>query len=37
MEKLIKLFQDVAVLWGKYSPMYWNGIKNTIILAVIAR
>ena len=36
MEKLIELVQDVAVLWSKYSPMYWNGIKNTIILAVIA-
>ena len=28
--------QDIAVLWSKYSPMYWSGIKNTIILAVVA-
>lgn len=36
MEKLLELGQDIAVLWSKYSPMYWSGIKNTIILAVVA-
>ncbi len=36
MEKLLELGQDIVVLWTKYSPMYWNGIKNTIILAVVA-
>ena len=36
MEKLIVLIQDVVVLWTKYYPMYLSGIKNTIILAVIA-
>lgn len=36
MEKLLELGQDIVVLWTKYSLMYWNGIKNTIILAVVA-
>ena len=36
MEKLLELGQDIVVLWTKYSPMYWNGIKNTVILAVVA-
>ena len=36
MEKLLELGQDIVVLWTKYSPMYWNGIKTTIILAVVA-
>ncbi len=36
MEKLIDLFTDVAKLWTKYHPMYLNGIKNTLILALVA-
>ena len=36
MSKLIELFQDVALLWSKYSPMYLNGVKNTLILALVA-
>ena len=36
MEKFIKLLEDVAKLWGKYHPMYLNGIKNTLILALVA-
>ena len=36
MEKLIELGQDVVVLWSKYQSMYWNGILNTIALAVVA-
>ena len=36
MSKLIELFQDVAVLWEKYHPMYLNGVKNTLILALVA-
>ena len=36
MEKLIELFEDVAKLWMKYYPMYLNGIKNTLILALVA-
>jgi len=36
MEKLVELFEDVAKLWMKYHPMYLNGIKNTLILALVA-
>ena len=36
MEKLIELFEDVAKLWNKYQPMYLNGMKNTLILALVA-
>ncbi len=36
MEKLIELIEDVAKLWTKYYPMYLNGIKNTLILALVA-
>ena len=36
MSKLIELFQDLALLWSKYSPMYLNGVKNTLILALVA-
>lgn len=36
MEKLIELFEDVSKLWMKYYPMYLNGIKNTLILALVA-
>ena len=30
------LFNDVARLWTNYAPTYLNGVKNTLILAVIA-
>ena len=36
MEKLMELFEDVVKLWTKYHPMYLNGIKNTLILALAA-
>ncbi len=36
MEKLLALIEDIGLLWGKYSPMYLNGIKNTLILALVA-
>ena len=36
MNKLIDLVQDVALLWTKYSSFYLNGIKNTLILALVA-
>ena len=36
MDKLAKLCQDVVLLWSKYHPMYLNGIKNTLILALVA-
>ena len=36
VEVFLKLVQDVAKLWDKYHIMYLNGIKNTLILAVVA-
>ena len=32
----IKLLQDAARLWDKYHVMYLNGVKNTLILALVA-
>ncbi len=36
MDKLVKLGQDMALLWSKYRPMYLNGVRNTLILALAA-
>ena len=36
MDKLVKLCQDIAQLWSKYWPMYMSGVKNTLILALVA-
>ena len=36
MDMLIKLVQDMGRLWSKYGLMYANGIKNTLILALVA-
>ena len=36
MTKLQELGYDVARLWGAYAPTYLNGIKNTLILAIVA-
>ena len=36
MDKLVKLCQDVSLLWSKYWPMYMNGVKNTLVLALVA-
>ena len=36
MEKLVKLCQDIALLWSKYWPMYMAGVKNTLVLALVA-
>lgn len=36
MEKLTKLIDDMGILWANYSPAYLTGIKNTLILAIIA-
>ncbi len=36
MEKLLVLTEDIGLLWGKYSSMYLNGIRNTLILALVA-
>lgn len=36
MDMFVKLLQDAARLWDKYHVMYFNGIKNTLILALVA-
>jgi len=36
MDMFVKLLQDAARLWDKYHVMYLNGIKNTLILALVA-
>ena len=36
MDKLVKLGQDMILLWSNYRSAYWAGIQNTIILAVVA-
>ena len=36
MERLLKLGQDMVLLWQNYSAGYLNGIRNTLILAVVA-
>jgi putative lysine transport system permease protein len=36
MDKLIDLCQDVALLWSKYWPMYLAGVRNTLVLALVA-
>ncbi len=36
MDKLVKLCQDIALLWGKYWPMYMRGVWSTLVLALVA-
>ena len=36
MDVMTKLGSDVARLWAVYAPTYLNGVKNTLILAVVA-
>ena len=36
MDKLLELGNDIVRLWNNYSPTYLNGVKNTLILAIIA-
>ena len=36
MERLIQLGADMAELWSEYGGSYLNGIKNTLILALVA-
>ena len=35
MDRLAQLVSDVAVLWGKYSGPYLQGMGKTVILAVV--
>ena len=36
MEKFAELANDIVRLWNVYGPTYLNGVKNTLILAVVA-
>ena len=36
MDKLVKLGNDMSLLWANYGPKYLDGAKNTLILALIA-
>ncbi len=36
MDKLIELGRDMAKLWSNYRGMYLGGVKNTLILALVA-
>lgn len=36
MDRLIQLGRDIADLWNKFGSSYCNGIKNTLILALVA-
>lgn len=36
MDKFSKLIADVGLLWNNYSSVYLKGIRNTLILAVVA-
>ena len=36
MEILSELGNDIVRLWNAYAPTYLNGVKNTLILAVVA-
>ena len=36
MDIFMELGNDIVRLWDAYGPTYLNGIKNTLILAVVA-
>ena len=36
MDKLAKLTADIGRLWEIYSGAYFTGIRNTLVLAVVA-
>ena len=36
MNVFAQLFADMAKLWSKYAGMYMNGVRNTLILALVA-
>ena len=36
MDKLVKLGQDIVLLWSNYSSMYLSGVWNTLLLALVA-
>ena len=36
MEKLIQLCADIAKLWQRYGSSYITGMRNTLVLALVA-
>ena len=36
MNRFVQLFADIAKLWGKYGESYIVGMRNTLVLALIA-
>ena len=36
MDKLLELGYDISRLWNAYAPTYFNGVKNTLLLAIAA-
>ena len=36
MERFVQLGADIVSLWGRYGNNYLNGIKNTLVLAIVA-
>ena len=36
MNRFVQLFADIAKLWGKYGESYITGMRNTLVLALIA-
>ena len=36
MERFLQLGADIAKLWARYGSSYLNGMKNTLILALVA-
>ena len=36
MDKFAKLITDIGKLWENYAGSYFIGIRNTLILAVLA-
>ena len=36
MEKITQLCADIAKLWAKYGGSYITGMRNTLVLALVA-
>ena len=36
MERFLSLWQDMAVLWQNYAPLYLNGVVSSLVLALVA-
>ena len=36
MEKITQLCADIAKLWAKYGGSYLTGMRNTLVLALVA-